>query len=185
MTPTFFVSAAALRSWLKAKGTRVPVLWVGFYKAGSGRRSLTYRQALDEALCFGWIDGVRKSLDAERWTIRFTPRKARSRWSRVNLKRAAELKAAGRMAPVGLRALGARDRTPRRGYSYENQPKRLAPAREKAFRLEAAAWTFFEAQPPSYRRKAIFWVESAAQEETRQRRLRALLEASRGKRRLV
>jgi uncharacterized protein YdeI (YjbR/CyaY-like superfamily) len=176
--PTYFETAAALRVWFRHNHTALTELWIGFYKTGSGRASVTYKEALDEALGHGWIDGVRKTVDQLRWTIRFTPRRTKSRWSQVNLKRAAELRKLGRMAPAGESAYASRDRKPKKGYSYENQPKRLAPKRARAFAADRAAWAFFEAQPPSYRQKALFWVESAAQEETRDRRLRALVEAS-------
>lgn len=178
MTPRFFDTAAALRAWMARNHAKEPALWIGFYKTPSGRGGITYRQALDEALCHGWIDGVRKTLDRERWTIRFTPRRPKSRWSRVNLARVDELLRAGRMAAPGKKAYAARDSAPKRGYSYESRPQRLAPAREKAFRANRRAWAFFEAQPPSYRRTSCFWIESAVQEATRARRLAQLIASS-------
>jgi len=184
MKASFFESHETLRAWLRKNHASSPELWIGFYKTGTGRGGLTYRQALDEALAHGWIDGVRKTIDGARWTIRFTPRKAKSRWSRVNLVRMEELLKLGRVGPAGRRAYEARDRTPRTGYSYEHQPKRLAPRREKVFRADPAAWAFFVAQAPSYRQKALFWVESAAQEETRARRLAGLMAACRRQERL-
>jgi len=179
MKPRFFATPAELRRFLRAHHASSQEQWIGFYKRASGRPSVTYKQALDEALCHGWIDGVRKSLDAERWMIRFSPRRPRSFWSQVNLKRMAELLAAGQVSAAGKRVYEARERRPRTGYSYENRPKRLAPAREKAFRAEAAAWAFFAAQAPSYQRAAFFWIEGAAKDETKARRLASLIEVSR------
>jgi uncharacterized protein YdeI (YjbR/CyaY-like superfamily) len=176
--PSYFETAAALRAWFRKNHAAATELWIGFYKTSSGHASVTYKEAVDEALGHGWIDGVRKTVDELRWTIRFTARRAKSRWSQVNLKRAAELLKLGRMAPLGQKVYESRDRKPKQGYSYENPPQRLAPKREKAFRADRAAWAFFEAQPPYYRKMARFWVESAAQEDTRDRRLRALVVAS-------
>lgn len=184
MKPSFFRSPAELRAWLRKHHAAASELWIGFYKKDSDRVGVTYPQALDEALCHGWIDGVRKTIDGARWTIRFTPRKARSAWSLINRKRAAELVALRRMTAAGLRAFAAREEAPKRRYSYESQPKSLAAAHEKAFRADRAAWAFFAAQAPSYRKKAVFWVESAVQEETRERRLRALMFTSRAGARL-
>jgi uncharacterized protein YdeI (YjbR/CyaY-like superfamily) len=166
--PSYFETAAALRAWFRKNHAAATELWIGFYKTSSGHASVTYKEAVDEALGHGWIDGVRKTVDELRWTIRFTARRAKSRWSQVNLKRAAELLKLGRMAPLGQKVYESRDRKPKQGYSYENPPQRLAPKREKAFR----------ADPPYYRKMARFWVESAAQEDTRDRRLRALVVAS-------
>lgn len=177
MKPRFFETAASLRAHLRGN-PKGPELWIGFYKAASGRKSLTYKEALDEALCVGWIDGVRRTIDGARWTIRFTPRKPGSIWSQINRKRAAELMAQGRMTAVGRRVFAAREEAPKRRYSYESQPKALTAAHQKVFRADPAAWAHFEAQPPSYRKKATFWVESAVQEETRLRRLRSLVAAS-------
>ena len=179
MTPSFFETPAALRAWLRQNHAAASALWIGFYKARSDRTGVTYKQALDEALCQGWIDGVRKTIDEARWTIRFTPRKAGSVWSLINRKRAAELLTLGRMTAAGRRAFAAREEAPKRRYSYESQPRSLAAAHQRAFRADRAAWAFFETQPPSYRKKAVFWVESAVQEKTRERRLRALMAASR------
>ena len=174
--PVFFETAADLRSWLQEHHAALPELWIGFHSAASGRADrLTYKQALDEALCFGWIDGVRKSVDATRYMQRFTPRRTKSYWSRVNTARAKELLAAGRMAPPGLKAFEARDETVTRRYSFERDTARFTPAMEKAFRANAPAWEFFQSKPPGYRHLCTFWVTSAKKEETRARRLAALV----------
>ncbi len=151
---------------------------MGFAKKGSGRAGLTYPEALDEALCFGWIDGVRRSVDAERYTIRFTPRKPTSVWSAVNIARARELVAAGRMAPAGNAAFERRDEKRARLYSYERARVRLDHEYERTFRRNARAWSFFQAQPPWYRRTSTWWVMSAKREETRNRRFASLLDFS-------
>ncbi|HZF12236.1 MAG TPA: YdeI/OmpD-associated family protein [Thermoanaerobaculia bacterium] len=178
MDPTFFPSSSALRTWLAANHSQVQELWIGFFKKGSGQEGITYPEALDEALCFGWIDGIRKRLDGARWTTRFTPRKPGSVWSQVNLKRAAELTRLGRMQPSGRREYEERDPKKTQRYSYEERPRQLDEAYEARFRENPQAWKFFAAQPPSYRRNASGWVLSAKKEETRLRRLGELIESS-------
>jgi uncharacterized protein YdeI (YjbR/CyaY-like superfamily) len=179
MTPTFFPTPQAFRRWLERHHETESVLLVGFYKKGSGRPSITWPESVDEALCFGWIDGVRKSLDAESYTIRFTPRKAGSTWSVVNLRKARELIASGRMQPAGLRAFEGRDPKKSGTYSFEQRAAaRLSPEMEAEFRANPAAWSFFQAQPPGYRRIAFWWIVSAKQEPTRMRRLRTLIAES-------
>jgi uncharacterized protein YdeI (YjbR/CyaY-like superfamily) len=173
--PTYFPTAAAFRRWLTAHHARERELLVGFHQVTSGHPGITYSEALDEALCFGWIDGVRKSVDAGRYTIRFTPRKRASYWSAVNTRRAEALIESGRMRPVGLHAFEARDREKTAKYSFEREAMALTPAFERAFRAKARAWAFFSAQPPGYRRVATYWVMNAKQEPTRQRRLRQLI----------
>ena len=151
-------------------------LWVGFYKKGSGRPSLTWSEAIDEALCFGWIDGIRKKIDEERYANRFTPRRT-ANWSAVNIKRARALIAAGRMQPAGHKAFEARDRKTS-GYSIAQRATiAFTPAAEKAFRANRVAWTFFEGLPPAYRRNHIWFVESAKKPETREQRLDNLIRA--------
>jgi uncharacterized protein YdeI (YjbR/CyaY-like superfamily) len=150
---------------------------VGFYKKELGR-GLTYPEALDAALSFGWIDGVRKRLDAKAYTIRFTPRKPGSVWSVVNIRCARELIAQGLMEAPGLRAFRERDEKKTRQYSYEREQARLDPALEAALRANRKASSFFDAQPPGYKRTAIFWVMSAKREETRARRLAIVIERS-------
>lgn len=183
MKATFFKTAAAFRSWLVKHHATSAELWVGFYRKASGRGGITYPQALDEALCFGWIDGLRKGIDGSRYTIRFTPRTPRSTWSRVNIRRARELKKHGRMRPPGWKAFQARE-PERSGRSpVENLPQEFNAPLRKRFLADRKAWNFFQAQPPGYRRKAILWVMSAKREETRQRRLAQLMAESRKGRR--
>jgi uncharacterized protein YdeI (YjbR/CyaY-like superfamily) len=175
--PVFFASAAELAGWLERNHAKADELWVGFHKKASGKGGLTYSEALDEALCIGWIDGVRKGAGEERFTIRFTPRKAKSNWSAVNIRRAGELTKAGRMKPPGAAAFERRQRGPA-PYSFENAPRALDAPSDEVLRSSPRALSFFEAQPPSYRRMTTFWVMSAKKEETRARRLRALVECS-------
>jgi uncharacterized protein YdeI (YjbR/CyaY-like superfamily) len=172
---THFASADDFAAWLAKNHDRQPELMVGFYKKASGRGGITYREALDLALAYGWIDGVRKSVDAASYMQRFSPRRAGSRWSTVNRKRVEELTAAGLMRPPGLAAYQNRVEKKTGGYSYEERPTRLDGAYEKAFRKNKKAWAFFEGQPPGYRRMAIWYVVSAVKEETRKRRLAALI----------
>jgi uncharacterized protein YdeI (YjbR/CyaY-like superfamily) len=182
--PAFFKTPADFRRWLERHHDSARELLVGFYKVGSGRPSITWPQSVDQALCFGWIDGVRRRIDDESYTIRFTPRKPRSIWSAVNIRRATELKEQGLMQPAGLRAF--EQRSPQRSaiYSYEKAPAELPAEAEAAFRKRKAAWAFFSAQAPSYRRVAVHWVTTAKKEETRARRLEKLIEASAEGRRL-
>jgi len=183
MAPTFFRSQAAFRSWLEKYHDRKTELQVGFYKAASGKGGLTYEQAIDEALCFGWIDGITRSLGAEAWTIRFTPRRPRSNWSRINIGRVARLRKAGRMHEAGLKAFEGRDRSKDQSYSYENALRKLTPAYEKRFKANKKAWAFWKAQPPGYVRIASWWVMSAKRDETRERRLATLVgESAAGRR---
>lgn len=179
-----FATAAAFRSWLERHHASATELFVGFYNKQSGRGGLTYAEALDEALCFGWIDGVRHKVDARSYTNRFTPRRHGSIWSHVNIAHVARLTAAGRMHAAGLAAAAAR--TPKRTglYSFERQAARLSPAQTRTFRATPAAWKFFRAQAPSYQRTAIHWVTSAKQPATRERRLAKLIAAAHAARRL-
>ncbi len=183
MKVTHFASPGEFRLWLEAHNRNVGELWVGFYNKQSGKGGLTYQEALDQALCFGWIDGIRKKVDEHSYTNRFTPRKPQSNWSRVNIARVRKLSADGLMAEPGLVAFGRRDRRGAR-YSYQRRRARLAPADERAFRLNRRAWRYFTSQPAGYRRLASFWVGSAKREGTRLRRLAALIEASGNGRRI-
>jgi uncharacterized protein YdeI (YjbR/CyaY-like superfamily) len=182
--PLFFESAEELRAWFEAHHDTAPELQVGYYKVGTGRASITHPEAVDEALCVGWIDGVMHRIDDERYMVRFTPRRPQSRWSAINIERVAELEKAGRMRPAGLAAFARR--TPERTgtYSYERGTGTLDPAMEAAFRRKKRAWTFFEAQPPWYRRTAAYWVMSAKRPETREKRLAALIADSAAGRRI-
>jgi uncharacterized protein YdeI (YjbR/CyaY-like superfamily) len=180
----FFASAAAFREWLDAHHATETEILVGFYKKGVEPGRMTYKEAVDEALCFGWIDGVRKGIDERSYLNRFTPRKRGSTWSAVNIARVAELAEQGRMHPAGQRAFDERVRHNDRSYSYENDVATLAPDLEQQFRSSAAAWSFFAAQAPSYQRTSIWWVMSAKRAETRERRLASLIEASAAGRRM-
>jgi uncharacterized protein YdeI (YjbR/CyaY-like superfamily) len=185
MDLTFFESPAAFRVWLEEHHARASEVWVGFYKKGAGKAGITYAEALDEALCFGWIDGVRRSLDESSYTNRFSPRKPRSVWSLVNIRRAEELARRGRMAPAGLQAFAARDEERARQYSYEARTRQLDDGSEQDFRVHPHAWAFFQAQPPGYQRTATWWVMSAKKDETRRKRLATLIEESAQGRRLA
>jgi uncharacterized protein YdeI (YjbR/CyaY-like superfamily) len=174
--PTFFATQAAFRAWLEAHHETADELLVGFHKKGSGKPSMTWPESVDEALCFGWIDGVRRTIDEVRYTIRFTPRRERSRWSDVNIRRAKELVRAGLMRPAGLRAFEKRDES-EAAYSYEQrQAAELDAESERAFRANAAAWRYFQSRPPWYVRAATHWVTSAKKEETRRSRLATLID---------
>ena len=179
----FFASPNLFREWLAEHGSVSQELWVGFYKKDSGTPSITWPEAVDAALCFGWIDGVRKSLGDSSYTIRFTPRKPKSTWSAVNIKRVEELTRSGFMQPSGLKAFQQRQEENSRIYSYEQrQAARLSPAYERRFRANKKAWEFFQRQPRWYRRVAVFSVVGAKKEETRLKWLARLLEQSaRGK----
>lgn len=177
--PLFFAAPADFRRWLEENHANARELWVGFYKRGSGRPSITWPESVDEALCAGWIDGVRKSLDEESYVIRFTPRKASSTWSAVNIKRMAELIEQGRVLPAGLAAFEKRSEKKSAIYSYEQRKTaELDEASQKLFRKHKSAWEYFQAQPPWYRRTTAWWILSAKKEETRQKRLATLIEAS-------
>jgi uncharacterized protein YdeI (YjbR/CyaY-like superfamily) len=178
MTAIYFRTAAEFRRWLAAHHASERELIVGFYKKASGKPSISYKEAVDQALCFGWIDGIKKRVDEERYTHRFTPRKQDSIWSSVNAARVKELIALKRMAKPGLEAWERRDPKKTGVYSFENRPKTFDAALEREFRKQPAAWTFFRAQPPGYQRLMTFFVMSAKQQETRLRRLDRLIEAS-------
>jgi len=182
--PRFFRSPAELRRWLERNHSKVPELWVGFHKKGSGRASITWPESVDEALCFGWIDGVRYRIDEISYRIRFTPRKPKSVWSNLNVKRVAVLKKLGRMTPAGLAAFAKADPKKSGIYAYERRNATLGAAHEKRFKANKKAWTFFEAQAPWYRRTTTYWVVSAKREETRLRRLATLIAGSEAGRRL-
>ena len=172
----FFKSSSELEEWLDESHGKAKELRVGFYKKSSAKGGITYPEALDQALCFGWIDGVRKNIDEMSYTIRFTPRKAGSNWSRVNIRRVEELSRLGLMRPSGLEVFeGAQQRNQ---YSYEERDRKLDSAYEGKLRVHRGAWDFFNAQPPSYQRVANWWVMSAKKEETRLKRLTLLIEFS-------
>jgi len=172
--PTFFATEADFRRWLAANHDSAPELLVGFWKKATGRASIDWPEARDQALCFGWIDGIRRSLGEESYTIRFTPRRQGSIWSKVNVARYAALKADGRMTEAGVRAY--EDNKGRRGvYAYENAQRELSDAETAAFRGNEAAWADWEKRPPGYRKVVLHWVNSAKKPETRARRLATLI----------
>jgi uncharacterized protein YdeI (YjbR/CyaY-like superfamily) len=175
--PAFYATPDAWRAWLEGHHAAEREHWVGFHRRDTGRDSITWPEAVDQALCFGWIDGIRRRIDETSYMIRFTPRKPNSRWSMVNVRRADELRQAGLMRPAGLAAFEAR--TAQATYSYqERDAAAFDPERERRLRQNAAAWENFSAQPPWYRRTATHWVMSAKREETRDRRLARLIEDS-------
>ena len=185
MDPTYFPSPEAFRAWLEQHHASAEALWVGYFKRATGVASMTWPESVDEALCFGWIDGLRRRVDDERYAIRFTPRREGSGWSRVNLRRVEALRAEGRMRPAGVAAFEARrrdrDEAPR-----EERPHVLPEPYARAFReRDERAYAFFEAQSPSYRRTAIGWILDAKREPTRLRRLDAIIEASAAEQRWI
>ena len=179
MKPIFFKNPSAFRAWLQKHHRTKTELWVGYWKKSTGRPTLTWQESVDEALCFGWIDGIRKSIDSESYTNRFTPRRQGSVWSAVNERRARELIQAGRMRAAGKKAFEARDPEKTVVYQYELDPPLLA-----TLQAHRAAWEFLQAQPPGYRRRVIWRVMSAKQQDTRARRLRELIEISASGRRM-
>ena len=178
MKPRFFETSAAFREWMEKYHDKVDELVVGFYKRGSLRPSVTWPESVDVALCFGWIDGVRKRVDEESYTIRFTPRRAGSIWSAVNIRRVKQLIENGAVHPAGLKAFETRDEARANLYSYERATAKLSEADEQRLRANKKAWKFFSEQPPSYRRVAAHWVVSAKQQATRAKRLKKLIAAS-------
>ena len=181
--PTFFATPAEFRRWLEHHHDSKDELWVGFHKKATGRPSLTWPEAVDEALCFGWIDGIRKKVDEESYTNRFTPRRRGSNWSAVNTRRVKELIRERRMHAAGLKAFKARDPKKSEVYSFEQRKTlQLDTAAEARFKKNPEAWSFFEALAPGYRRLAIHWVTSAKKEETRARRLEMLIQNCAAKR---
>jgi uncharacterized protein YdeI (YjbR/CyaY-like superfamily) len=181
--PIFFRNPGAFRRWLEKHHGAKSEVWLGFYKASVKKRGISYKESVDEALCFGWIDGVRRSLDAERYIQRFTPRTPRSYWSAVNTKRAHELIGEGRMHPAGQAAFERRDAAATARYSFEREAAELSPADLTRFKQDKKAWTYFESEAPWYRRVAVHYVVSAKREETRARRMAALIaDSAAGKR---
>jgi len=179
MDPHFFETPEDFRAWMHANHATATELWVGFHKVGTGRPSITWPQSVDEALCVGWIDGIRKRLDDESYVIRFTPRKPGSIWSVVNIRRMGELEAEGRVLPAGAAAFAKRRDDKSALYSYERkQTAELPDEYARRFQANTAAWEFFQRQPPWYRRTATHWVISAKKEETREKRLATLIDDS-------
>jgi len=174
--PVFFCSPSDWRAWLEGHHKSEPDVLVGMFKKATGRATMSWSEAVDEALCFGWIDGVRRRIDEHSHSIRFTPRRARSTWSAVNIEKAGRLIAAGRMCPVGLRAFQARSEENSRIYAFEQGAVELAPEQLERLRADSRAWEFWLARPAGYRRIAVWWVISAKRPETRERRLATLIE---------
>jgi uncharacterized protein YdeI (YjbR/CyaY-like superfamily) len=185
MKPAFFKTQKDFRKWLEKNHDKLTELWVGFYKKSSGKPSIDWPQSVDEALCFGWIDGIRKSIDEKSYKIRFTPRKPRSTWSAINIKRVGELKKLGLIQPSGLKAFSYRKDDKSVLYSYENRHKGLDLVYEKKIKANKKAWEFFQTQPPWYRHTSGWWVMSAKKEETRRKRLAKLIEDSENGRRIA
>ena len=176
--PTFFAIPADFCAWFKRHAATSTELIVGFHKKSTGTPSITWPESVDEALCVGWIDGVRKRIDDDTYQIRFTPRKDTSNWSAINIARVADLTSQGRMQPAGLAAFALRSEAKSRIYAYEQrQDAALSPEFEARFRKQKKAWAFFEAQPPSYRNVVTWWIVSAKQEATREKRLLTLITA--------
>jgi uncharacterized protein YdeI (YjbR/CyaY-like superfamily) len=174
--PTFFATPAHFRRWLERHHATATELQVGYYKKATGRPSITWPESVDEALCFGWIDGVRRSLDADSYMIRFTPRAKTSLWSLVNTRRAEELIRLGKMTPAGQQAFDARDEARSGAHSNRRETASLTAAETKRFRANAAAWAYFSSAPPGYRRMVTWMVASAKREDTRARRLQRLID---------
>jgi uncharacterized protein YdeI (YjbR/CyaY-like superfamily) len=186
MKPVFFKTPAEFRAWLNKHHRTATELIVGYYKKGSGKPSLTWQESVDEALCFGWIDGIRRSYGEDAYTNRFTPRRKGSNWSAINIQRVAELTKAGRMQPAGLEAFARRTETRSRVYTYERKEKdlpRFEAKLEKLFKANKQAWAFFLTLPPYYRRGETRWVNSAKAEETKRRRLNKVIAACQDRRR--
>lgn len=183
MKVRFFRTPADLRKWFERHHATARELWVGFYRKSTGKPTVTWSESVDEALCVGWIDGIRKRIDTGSYTIRFTPRKPTSVWSRINMDKVAALTKEGRMRPSGLKAHAARRPNTVGIYSYENRSAELDEPYRGLLRKHADAWTFFAAQPPGYRKVVTWWIHSAKKEETRLTRVERLIAASaRGKR---
>jgi uncharacterized protein YdeI (YjbR/CyaY-like superfamily) len=180
----YFASTEALREWFDANHETADELWLGYWKKGTGRPSVTWSQAVDEALCVGWIDGVVQRVNDERHAQRFTPRRKGSNWSAINVAKVGTLTEQGRMRPAGIRAYEARTAEKTGVYSYERPDATLTDEELARFRAEPAAWSDWEARPPSYRKAATHWVTSAKQPATRERRLTTLIDDSKAGRRI-
>jgi uncharacterized protein YdeI (YjbR/CyaY-like superfamily) len=174
----YFPTQSTFRKWFEKHHNTASELWVGYFKTHSGTKSITWPGSVDEALCFGWIDGVRKSIDGDRYMIRFTPRKRDSIWSAINIKRAKELQRIGLMKRSGIEAFSGRDERKAQRYSFEQKHVALAPAYHRKLKRNKTAWTFFQSLPPSTQKPSMWWVMSAKKEETRLRRLDSLIKSS-------
>jgi uncharacterized protein YdeI (YjbR/CyaY-like superfamily) len=184
MPPTFFATPNDLRKWFRQHHAETAELWIGFYKKSSGKPSITWPEAVDEALCVGWIDGIRKSVNADSYMIRFTPRRRGSIWSALNIRRVAVLTNEKRMKPAGLKAFAKRKENKSGIYSYEQRSAELEEPDRTQLRRNQVAWQFFQAQPPSYRKTVSWWIASAKREATRKKRLEKLIHAAENGRRI-
>lgn len=180
----FFASAEEFRLWLQENHSLKQEIWAGYYKAGTGKPTMNWSDSVDQALCFGWIDGIRKSIDEERYCMRFTPRKPNSNWSTININKVEELSAKGLMTPAGMASYEKRKPEKSGVYSFERDAATFSSDFEKQFKANKAAWTYFSAAAPSYRKTSTFWVVSAKQETTKLNRLLKLIEACEEGRRL-
>lgn len=178
MTPTFFPSQSDFRAWLEKHYKTEKELIVGYYKVGSGKPSMTWSESVDQALCFGWIDGIRRSIDAESYCIRFTPRRPTSIWSDINIKKVEELTKLGLMKPEGLKAFELRQEHRSRVYAFEKELVELSPEYERQFKNNKTAWEFFNSQAASYKKVMLHWIMGAKQEKTRLTRLEKAIQAS-------
>lgn len=179
MKPRFFATPEKFRVWLAKNHVAKPELLVGFHKKGSGKPSIDWPQSVDEALCFGWIDGVRRNIDEDSYCIRFTPRRARSVWSSINIRRVKVLSKEGRMSAAGLAAYQRRSKDRSAIYAYEQRDTaKLTPAETRLFKAEAGAWVYFSKLAPSYRQKALYWITSSRKPATRQSRLARIIAMS-------
>jgi uncharacterized protein YdeI (YjbR/CyaY-like superfamily) len=184
MKPTFFARSSDFRKWLEKNHEKETELLVGFYKVDTGKESMTWSQSVDEALCFGWIDGVRKSMGEQSYTIRFTPRKPGSNWSAININKMEELITKGLVRPAGMAAYEKRQEKKSRVYAYEKAPVMLSPAYQKKIKANRKAWDFFSRQAPSYQRVVNHWIMNAKQTTTQESRLKRLITASEQQKRL-
>lgn len=178
MKPKFFKNRNELRKWFEKNHDKEKEIWVGFYKKDSGKANFTWSQSVDQALCFGWIDGIRKSIDEDRYMIRFTPRNPKSNWSAINIKKIKELTKLGLMHPAGIEAFKKREDKRSEVYSFEQDKVKLSKKYELIFKSDKKAWEFFQSLPPSTKKPSIWWVMSAKKEETQLRRLDILIKSS-------
>ena len=185
MIPTFFPTQEKFREWLEKHHKKETELLVGFYKVNSQKPSMSWSESVDQALCFGWIDGVRKSIDKDSYTIRFTPRKTSSIWSAINIQKMEDLTKAGLMKDAGLKAFSFRTENKSKIYSHEKEPVPLLEDYENQFKNNKTAWEFFEKQAPSYKKVMIHWIMSAKQEKTRQSRLEKTIKESEHQKRVL
>lgn len=175
MKPIFFKNQSELRKWLEKNHLSEQELILGLYKKGTGKENVTWSQAVDEALCFGWIDGISRRIDEERWQIRLTPRKPNSIWSNVNINKIKVLTENGLMYPKGIEAFSERKEENSGIYAFETEEKQLTTEFEKQFKANTKAWDFFQSQPPGYKKTALHYVMTAKQEATRQKRIENLI----------